>query len=242
MIQSQTSLKQQANFHFRRKNMNFLKLSKIALTSSVILMGTATLAGAAGTSNCEIVYGGGQVCTPQIKFTIDKKIQKPTKGGEFVDNLGANDEKFNPGQDVVFHVTVQNTGDQTVTLNVADTLPQFVTFVSGGNFDSGSNKVNNQVSLNPNDSKTFTIATRVVNAGGLPANQSVTCVTNVATASVDNGNSAQDTAQFCIQNNVVVQPQIPSKSIPNTGPEALALLILPPVGAAGFYLRRKAAL
>ncbi|MGE5042144.1 MAG: hypothetical protein ACM3IJ_04545 [Candidatus Levyibacteriota bacterium] len=223
--------------------MNFTKLSKIALTASAILMGSANLAFAAGSTNCEIVYGGGQVCTPQIKFTIDKKIQKPTKGGGFVDNLGANDDKFNPGQDVVFQITVQNTGDQAVTLNVVDVLPSYITFVSGGNFDSGSNKVTNQVSLNPNDSKTFTIATRVVNAGGLPANQSVTCVTNVANAmTTDNNNSAQDTAQFCIQNNVTVQPQIPSKSIPNTGPEALALLILPPVGAAGFYLRRKAVL
>lgn len=222
--------------------MNIKHVSKILLTTSAILIGSATLASASGTSNCEIVYGGGQVCPPQIKFTIDKKIQKPTKGGEFVDNLSSNDEKFNPGQDVVFQLTVQNTGDQNVDLTVSDILPSYVTYVSGGTFDSANNKVNNQVSLKPQESKTYLIDTRVVSAGNLPANQSVTCVTNVARASISSGNTAEDTAQFCIQNNVVIQPQIPSKSIPNTGPEALALFFLPPMGAAGLYLRRKAGL
>ena len=222
--------------------MNYTKLSKIAITASVLLLGTANLASAAGSSNCEIVYGGGEVCPPQVKFTIDKKIQKPTKGGEFVDNLSANDEKFSANQDVIFHVTVQNTGDSDVALTVTDILPSYLTYVSGGTFDSNGNKVNNNVTLKAGESKTYTIATKVVGSNSLPANQSVTCVTNVARATTSAGNSAEDTAQFCIQNNVVVQPQIPSKSIPNTGPEALVLFALPPIGAAGLYLRRKAGL
>lgn len=222
--------------------MKFTNITKIALTTSAIFIASATMAFASGTSNCEVVYGGGQVCPPQVKFTIDKKIQKPTKGGEMVDNLSVNDEKFNPNQDIVFQLTVQNTGDQKVDLTVSDMLPSYLTYVSGGSYDSANNKVNNSVSLQAGETKTFTIGARVVGAGSLPANQSVTCVTNVARASTSAGNTAEDSAQFCIQNNVVVQPTIPSKSIPNTGPEALALLILPPLGFAGFYLRRRSGL
>lgn len=226
--------------------MNKLNLSKIALTTSLLVLGSATLVSAAGSySNCQVIYGGGEVCAPEVKFSIDKKVQKPTKGGEFVDNLSANDEKFNPGQNVTFQVTVQNTGNKEVTLTVSDILPTNLDYVSGGTYDANGKKVSNTVTLKVGESKTYTIVAKVTDAANLPANQTVICVTNVARATDGNGASAEDNAQLCIQKNVttpVVQPQIPSKNIPNTGPEALALVILPPLGAAGLYLRRKAGL
>ncbi len=222
--------------------MNKLTLTKIALTASLFLLGTSTIASAAGSSNCQVIYGGGEVCPPEVKFTIDKKVQKPTKGGEWVDNLSVNDEKFNPGQTVPFQLTVQNTGNQDVTLNVADMLPSYLNYVSGGTFDANSKKVTNSVTLKAGESKTFTIVTVVADAGTLPANQSVVCVTNVARATENSGAVAEDNAQLCIQKGITVQPVVPIKAIPNTGPEALALLFLPPIGAAGLYLRRKTGL
>lgn len=219
-----------------------LQITKIALTTSLFLLGTATMAGAAGTSNCQIIYGGGEVCPPEVKFTIDKKIQKPTKGGEWVDNLSVNDEKFNPGQTVPFQLTVQNTGTQEITLNVSDILPSYLSFVSGGTFDSNNKKVTNSVTLKAGESKTFTIVTTVTGESNLPANQSVVCVTNVARATENNGAVAEDNAQLCIKKGVAVAPAVPAKSIPNTGPEALLLFLLPPIGAAGLYLRRKTGL
>lgn len=219
--------------------MNTTRLSKIALTSSLLILGSVTLVSAAGSSNCQVVYGGGEVCPPEVKFTIDKKIQKPTKGGEFVDNLSVNDEKFNPGQNVTFQITVQNTGSKEVTLTVSDILPTNLDYVSGGTYDQNGKKVSNDVTLKAGESKTYTIVAKATDVA------STTCVTNVARATDGNGASAEDNAQLCIVKTVttpVVQPQIPSKSIPNTGPEALALAILPPLGAAGLYLRRKAGL
>lgn len=221
------------------------KITKILATTSLLLIGSASLAGAAGTSNCQIIYGGGEVCPPQVKFTIDKKVQKPTKGGEFVDNLSVNDEKFNPGQTVSFQVVVKNTGEQEITLTVSDMLPSHLDYVSGGTFDANGKKVTNSVTLKAGESKTYTIVAKVVDASVLPANQSVICVTNVARATESNGAVAEDNAQLCIEKGVataVVQPVVPAKSIPNTGPEALLLFLLPPIGAAGLYLRRKTGL
>lgn len=228
--------------------MNFQIVSKVALITSLLFLGSVTLASAAGTSNCQVIYGGGEVCPPEVKFSIDKKVQKPTKGGEFVDNLSVNDEKFSAGQTVTFQIVVQNTGTKEITLTVSDILPTFLDFVSGGTFDSNGKKVSNNVTLKAGESKTFTIVAKVTDVNSLPQDQSVVCVTNIGRATDNNGATAEDNAQLCIQKNVTttpgvqVQPQVPTKNIPSTGPEALALIALPTLGAAGLYLRRKAGL
>lgn len=211
---------------------------------SALLLGTVSLASAAGSSNCQIVYGGGEVCPPEVKFTIDKKVQKPTKGGEYVDNLSVNDEKFNPNQTVNFQITVQNTGNKDVTLTVADMLPSYLDYVSGGTYDSNGKKISNNITLKAGEGKTFTVTAKVTDTNNLPKDQSIVCVTNVARATDNSGATAEDNAQLCISKTVtpVVQPQVPTKDIPKTGPEAIALVVLPSLGAAGLYLRRKAGL
>ena len=109
--------------------MNANKFSKIALTSSFLLVGSASIAFASGAySNCDVVYGGGEVCPPNVSFTLDKLVQSPTKGGQFVDNLTVNDPMFNPNQDVTFQVKVKNTGD-SVPNSIAQTPPAGYTIV-----------------------------------------------------------------------------------------------------------------
>lgn len=222
--------------------MNKLSFTKVLLTTSLFLLGTATMASANGVSNCQVIYGGGTVCSQQVSFTIDKKVQKPTKGGEWVDNLSVNDAMFSPRQAVPFQVTVQNTGSQDITLNVKDVLPSYLGYISGGSYDANSKTVTNIVTLKAGASQTFTIIAVVTDASSLPANQSTVCVTNVARATENSGAVAEDNAQFCIQKGATIQAVVPTKAIPNTGPEALALLFLPPLGAAGLYLRKKTGL
>ncbi len=85
----------------------------LSIGLAIITLGFITVAAqAAGTSNCQVIYGGGEVCNPQISFNLDKKVQKPTKGGELVDNLSIIDEKFFSGHDVVFKITIQNSGNK----------------------------------------------------------------------------------------------------------------------------------
>src|SRR3990167_6356525 len=105
------------------------KLLTIILSATFLLV-SAQVAAASGTSNCSPIYGGGQVCQPNMKFTIDKLVQKP--GGNFVDNLTINDSLIAIGQDVVFQLKIKNTGDVKIEkIDVTDTLPAELSFVSG---------------------------------------------------------------------------------------------------------------
>lgn len=214
------------------------KFTKIALTSALFLIGAATMAHASGTSNCQVIYGGGETCPKTVSFTIDKKVQKPTKGGEYVDNLTVNDTKFQVGQDIVFKITVANTGTQKVNLSVVDTLPSLLDFVSGGGFDKSSNSVSNAVALEPGQSKDLTIVARSNDS----ANAGVICATNTVKATDSTGATADDASQVCVEKGQItpkVFTQVPPKSIPSTGPEMLSLLGLIPAGIAGLYFRKK---
>ena len=60
--------------------MNMNKLFSLLLGATLAFSVVQTV-NAAGQSNCQIIYGGGEVCEEQVKFTINKLVQKPGKGG-----------------------------------------------------------------------------------------------------------------------------------------------------------------
>ena len=204
---------------------------------------------AAGESNCQIIYGGGQVCAKSVKFTLNKLVQSAGKGGAFVENLNINDSKFSAGQTINFKIVVTNTGSTTITnLSVVDSFPQFIGFVSGaGNFDANSKKLSFTIdSLNPGQSREFIVTGKVVNEELLPSSASTTCVINTVRAIDNSGATADDSAQACIQKNVIsttsspeVFQKVPVKQVPATGPELYSLIALIPTGLAGVMLRRK---
>lgn len=223
---------------------------------SLALIFIATLVAApivfsAGQSNCVIVYGGGEVCPEEhVKFTINKQVQAPSKGGAFVENLTINDPRLTPAQNVNFRIIIENTGDKDITdLNVVDTFPEFLSFVAGvGNTNVGAKEVKFIVGkLAKGEKRELLITAKTAEANKLPANQAITCVTNNARATTPDGVSAEDNAQVCIEKQVLgVQPtpqvfeKVPLKQIPPTGPELSALFALIPAGLSGIYLRRKA--
>lgn len=228
--------------------MNLRKtLSTLAVAG--IFFVSAGLSNAAGTSQCQIVYGGGQVCQEKVEFTIDKKVLQPTKGGSYVENLTVNDTRFNPEQEALFQITVKNTGSENIpTLTVTDNLPSYLVFKSGpGTYNSVNNTITYTfTNLAPGATNQQTIVTTIVNKDKLPQNQSVTCVNNNVRVNDNNGNTASDTASLCIETPVVnvtptpmIYNKVPVKNIPNTGPEMLPLLGLIPAGIAGFVLRKK---
>lgn len=228
-------------------------MKKLVLTilSIALTMFAVQTAYAAGSSSCQIIYGGGQVCQEQLKFTINKLVQKPGKGGgDFVENLTVNDPRFAPREEVNFKISIKNTGNSDITnLNIVDTFPQFLTFVAGvGVANVGASQINFMVGkIAAGQTLDYVITAKIADAGSLPNNQAVTCVTNNVTATASDGTQASDNAQLCIEKQVlgaVPTPQILEKpfvkQIPATGPELGALFGLIPVGALGFYLRKKA--
>ena len=224
--------------------MKLIKLSAIAFTTALILFGAASAVSASGTSNCEVIYGGGEVCPTNVSFTIDKLVQVPSKGGQYVDNLTVNDPMFNASQDVSYQIKVKNTGSTKIDhVVVTDTLPASLTYVGGGSYDTTAKTVKFEAKeLEAGKEAVFILTAKVKDAKNL-SNVNPECVTNSVVAVDGKGGRAEDTANLCItKSGPKVESSVPTKSIPNTGPEALALLILPPLGAAGLYLRRKAGL
>lgn len=230
--------------------MNKAVRAGLSIGLAITTLGFITVAAqAAGKSNCQVIYGGGEVCDRDIEFSLEKFVQKANKGGEYVENLNANDPRFSASQDVSFKIVVKNVGQDTIeSMTVTDTLPQYVTFVSGaGNYDNNSKKITFTVqNLAPNEQKEFIIVTKVVDENSLPTDKAISCVVNNVSAVEINGATAKDSSQFCIERKVVnVQPtpqvfeKTPVKKIPETGPEMLPLFTLIPAGIAGIAMRRK---
>lgn len=222
--------------------------SILSIAALLVMSGTAF---AAGSSSCQVIYGGGQACQEQIKFTINKLVQRPGKGGgDFVENLTVNDPRYAPNQNVNFKIVVQNTGNEEIkNLNVVDNFPQYLTFVAGaGATNIGGSQVNFIIGSLPAGAKAeYVITAKTATDGVLPSTQAVTCVTNNVVATATDGTSANDNSQVCIEKNVLGAAPTPEimakpfvKNIPSTGPEMGLLFGLIPTGALGFYLRRKA--
>lgn len=234
-------------------NTKTLVLSSFIATVAFFAAGPVNAA-----TTCTPIYGGGQNCVESGNIVIDKKVQNPVNFS-FVDNLGVNDPRYAPNQNVPFEINVTNIGPTTFSkVSIKDFLPQYIVLADGN--------INMEMTdLKPNESRKVMIVGRVVDANQLPGNQSVTCVVNQATATTNNNQGSADNAQFCIEKAGVpttitqpgptviqqAQPQVvtkgglkvfpaaPAQKTPATGPEALALFGLIPSAVLGYFLRKK---
>lgn len=157
-----------------------------------------------------VPQGGGQ---PVAQLVLNKMVKNP-QNGQYVENLTITDAHFLPEQEVTFRIEVRNAGgNELKNVNVKDKLPDFVDFVSGpGNFDNKDRSLNFVIDrLGPGESKTFELKTKVRAEKALPNNQ-LTCLTNLAQASV-NQIFTQDTSVFCIETQVLGV----AKELPKTG-------------------------
>lgn len=171
-------------------------------------------------------YGAYGSTAPSESILIDKLVALPngatTKGGTttytYVDNLSSNDKRFSPGQEVTFKIKVKNTSSRTLNVvKVKDTLPAYLTFVSGNDTVSAGSFTSGQ-------EKEFIVKARVASQDKLPTDKSIICVANKATAyevvstskgGVDQqGLTDEDTAQFCIEKQVQNVT-----NVPKAGPE-----------------------
>lgn len=187
-------------------------------------------------------YGpGGKPLT----ILIDKKIGKPTgetKGGlpmvEYVDNLTVSDYKFQPNQEIYFQLTVKNTSTVSLTdVTVKDYLPAYLEPIEGpGTYDSNSKTITISAGdFSPNQEKVYRLKMKIFPQERLPADKGLFCLVNKADAS-NNGVYDDDTAQFCIEKQVVAAQKIPS-----AGPE-LGILLLGgelTLLTVGIWIKRK---
>jgi uncharacterized repeat protein (TIGR01451 family) len=213
------------------------------LLFSILLLGALGVFSTKAYADCQPIYGGGQNCTSS-NFTIDKKVQVPGKGGgNYVDNLLFNDQRFSPSQTITYQLTITNTGNSTIpTLNITDNFPQYINFVSGaGSYDTNSKTLTFTISnLGVGQNQTINLQAQAADSKTVPVG--VICddrTTNKVTAIDNNGISNNDSSEVCIQNSTAVLPATTVKTTPATGPEMIPLALLFPGALGGFFLRKK---
>jgi len=187
-------------------------------------------------------YGNG--CTPSQSITINKLVGRvyTTKGGiteyEYVGNLSSSDPRFAPEQIVMFQIKVKNTSNIKLTnVTVKDYIPSYLEPIEGpGTYDVSTRIITFSAGdFDPNQEKVYYIKMKVLAQDKLPADKGLFCEINKAQAYNDNV-SDEDTAQFCIEKQVVGVVRTPS-----AGPDmGLGLGILEMLGlGAGFLIRKK---
>jgi uncharacterized repeat protein (TIGR01451 family) len=157
---------------------------------------------ASGTSTCEPIYGGGQNCNEDIKFTINKLVETP-KGDKYVENLSTNDAKYKAGSEVKFKIKITNTGKSEIqNINVVDTFPKYLTFLAGvGSTNKGASKVDFVIGkLEAGKSLEYVIMAKAADASALP--NAIKCVANKVSATASDGSSASDSSQVCIEKQI----------------------------------------
>ncbi len=209
---------------------------------------------AAQTPNCEQIFGGGITCEQNEPITVNKQIQNPANQ-QYVDSLPPDAPAFKPGETVRFKLTVANTGNNSVSnIAVSDILPVYLDYAKGsGKYDAKTRTFSFTIDeLAGKSNKVYFVEAKVSSADKLPNSPQISCVINQARV-VANRKTSQDNVKACVtkattpatisvtsKGGLPIYPPTQSKSTPETGPEALALIGLAPLGALGFYLRSKA--
>ena len=199
--------------------------------------------------NCEPIYGGGEKCWGTGEILIDKTV-KNHETGLYVDNLGVNDEKYAPGEDVPYRLEIKNTGQGNFSeLKVKDTLPSYLDFVSltdnDGNlypsdWDSNTKELRFSFSnLNAGESRIFNLTARIYSKDSLPQGLTLECPLNYVFVEAD-GKTDSDQAQICFEQKVFGVTYLPP-----TGPEfglvvSLGLLVTTLLGAKLAFNTKKA--
>lgn len=213
------------------KNIVLSLISGLAFTACV-----ARLAPTVFADTCTTQYGGTQTCQSS-DLIIDKQVQNPITGN-FVENLGS-DRPFSPGATILFQLTIKNTSGQTFDpVTVTDVFPHYLSFVSGpGTYDAGNRTLtftlNNVIA---GETRTVQVMVKVANANQIPSMSTPLCENNYSEARDDAvGRFDSDTAQICIQTNV-----LGATTLPVAGSNDLALLLpFAGLGLTGIALLRK---
>ncbi len=212
-----------------------MRLNYIVLSSIGFGLLFAGLVKPVFAQGCTTQYGGTQTC-PQSLLAITKEVQNPITGN-FVKGLATTDATVSPSGDVLFRLTIKNISGETLNpVTVTDTFPNVMSFESGpGTFNSANNTLTFTLNnLIAGETRTVQVQAKVAASSAFSSTANFTCVTNNANASA-NGQSAQDSAQVCIQNKV-----LGATTLPVAGFDDL-YIILPfiGIGLAGLALLRR---
>ena len=196
---------------------------------SIIVLLLLTLHVTRYTLHVSAQYGQYESETSSYSILVDKMVGKPmqTKGGftdnKYVDNLSPSDPRFSPNQEVWFKIKVKNTSNRNLTaVQVTDYVPQYLMPIEGpGKWNPNNRTITwNAGDFAVDEEKVYYIKMQVFDQSLLAADRGLFCVVNKVAAQKDNVAYDDDTAQLCIEKQVVG-----AKAVPKAGPE-MGFLIL----------------
>lgn len=213
------------------------KLSaKITKTAAAIAVATVL---ATPTAVFADQYGGP---TPVTQISLNKMV-RDMGSGNFVDNLGVNNTRFIAGTEVTYRLDVTNNGNTSFGfVDVTDTLPAFLDFVSGpGTYNASNRQLTYRIdNLTPGKTDSREVKVRVQAKEQLPSDGAVFCIVNAAKAQTNDGRTASDTAQICVEQVLGAKAPTIVKQLPVTGSAGViagGLLLLSAVNF-GYVLRK----
>lgn len=186
-------------------------------------------------SSVKADYGQYGQPSPSYQILIDKMVAKPNTD-QYVDNLSVSDPRFAPNQDIWFQIKVKNTSNQTLTnVKVRDYVPSYLEPLEGpGTWDSNMRIISwNAGDFAVDEEKVYFLKMRVYSTENLPSDKGLFCLVNKSDARNENTYD-EDTAQFCIEKEVVGVSKVPS-----AGPEFGLLLLAGNILGLGLGLKLK---
>ncbi len=173
------------------------KLSFISGLLSLFIL--AGIAEGASTADCQPIYGGAGACEQNSAITINKQVRNPETNA-FVENLTINNPQYQPGETIIFKITITNTSGGTVEkFDVYDFFPQYIDHVkSDGKYDQVKKTLAFTVGqLKSKETKTFMVEAKAAAKEKLPDDPQARCVINQVSVKANNRTS-QDNTLVCI--------------------------------------------
>lgn len=186
-------------------------------------------------------YGQYGQPSPSYSIVVDKMVGKPGTSNnasayEYVDNLAVSDPRFKPDQVVFFKIKIKNTSTtKIVGMEVRDTVPLYLEPLEGpGTYNANTREIVwNAGDFEVDQEKVFYLKMKVLPQASLPADKGLFCLTNFVKANSANAYD-EDTAQLCIEKQVV-----PGKTVPSAGPEFGLFLITANLLGIAFGIKLK---
>lgn len=166
-------------------------------------------------------YGGGTygTTTTPADLTVNKKVRTPLPPFEFRENLSETDISYKPETDVIFQISITNSGSETFEeVNVRDTLSNNVVSASvASEFNAQFSKpilFFTIKDLKPGETRVIEVTAKLAKETELtPSNRSLICEANEVHVSSE-GRSDDDKANYCIKKEV-----LGVTTLPKAGPE-----------------------
>ncbi|PIZ65515.1 hypothetical protein COY14_02125 [Candidatus Roizmanbacteria bacterium CG_4_10_14_0_2_um_filter_36_9] len=208
-----------------------------------LFLGVSIASGVSADTSQYGQYGAG---TPSYSIAIDKMVmtKNQTKGGQeiYVDNLTPSDPRYSPDERIYFLIKVKNTSNITLqNVEVEDRMPEWLAAIEGpGEYIANERVVKWKYNeLAAGEEKTEKIIAQVLPQAQLPADKGLFCLNNKAWSRSGTAYD-EDTAQFCIEKQVITNGGQPVTTTPQAGAPLLAFGALNLLGlGVGVWMRGK---